>query len=132
MDYTCPLRKNKKGEIMKNKKSQMSHTHIFTYALMAFVVVLLLGLAYRWIRDSIIPATEKAEFLQFEAQLKNYVKLNKPYGGYENVDLDVPGNYNKVCFVSSEKVTDPSFSLSGTGYNIIENSVKDGIKKTYS
>jgi len=107
------------------KKAQMIG-QIFTYVLS----ILLIGLILIYGYNAITTFREKSEqvtFVKFKNDLSNMVEIISPdYGSVKIRDFEVPGGYNKVCFVENF----PAFpSLSNTGYPIIEDSVRSKVKK---
>lgn len=110
-----------------NKKTQIVVGQIFGYLVTIFVIAFILVFGYRSIANLREKGTE-ADYLQFKKEIETAVKLNKAFGDSSNEALTIPGQYNKVCFVSSSLIgLAPSFSASG--YPIIQDSVRDGIKK---
>ena len=108
------------------KKGQLIG-QIFNDILAIILIAFVLGYGYKTIA-AFRQKTEQVSFIKFRTELQNAVKtIATDFGSVKIMQLDVPLNYKKVCFVRSHE-NFPT-SLSSTGYPIIEDSVNSGIEK---
>lgn len=99
---------------------------VFIYVLTIILIGFILVYGYNAI-TTFGEKSEQVSFIKLKSDLSNIVEIITPdYGSVKIRSFDVPGGYNKVCFIKNF----PSFpSLSGTSYPIIEDSVNSGVKK---
>lgn len=103
------------------KKSQVSN--IFVYLLTIIVVSFILIYGYTQVAK-IREQGKKAAYLKFKTELESLVEASISYGNVRLEELEVPGGYREVCFVTTDST--PSI---GSEYPIIANSVTSGAKK---
>jgi len=101
--------------------------HVFIYIITIVLVSLLLAYGY----NAISTFKEKANqisFIKLKNDLQNTIEvLSFDFGSVKVKEFTVPENINFVCFVKNYNGLPTN--LQGTGYPLLEDSVKSGIKK---
>ena len=83
-----------------SKKAQAQQIFIFIIAIVIASMIFLYG--YKAIRD-FTKRTEEISLVRFQTELQSAVRTISPdYGSIKKLELSVPSNYEKVCFVNSE------------------------------
>lgn len=104
------------------KSAQASQ--IFSYVLALVILALVFIFGYKAI-SGMQERTDEAAFIQFQSDLKNNVETTMNYGDEKYDEIDVPGDYNKVCFIglhaAAGSVTDPIIK------DHIESSLKENV-----
>lgn len=104
---------------MKFKKSQIqSQIFIYVFALLVISLILFFGIKSL---SSFKKDTEKVILVNFVTELKSKISsITSEYDSVSEVSLDLPKDYEAVCFKSS-KIYDSTTLFSGTHYDSILN-----------
>ncbi len=104
------------------KKAQFAVGQIFIYILAIIIAGLIILYGYK----AIIGFRHKAEeiaLINFKTSIENDIaKIATSYGSVKIKEYDLPSSAKEVCFISSSKLGDTTFSM--PDYPIIENSIK--------
>lgn len=109
------------------KKSQVIG-QIFIYILAIILIAFVLGYGYKTIA-AFRQKTDQVSFIKFKNELQNAVKtITTDFGSVKIKEFQVPGNYNKICFVRSHE-SFPASSSIPSNYPIIRDSVDSDVEK---
>jgi len=84
-----------------NKKAQLSQVFIYIFAAILAVSIMIYG--YRTIRG-FGQRTEQISLVRFKTDLESEIRtMASDYGSVKKVELSLPSQYQKVCFVDLSK-----------------------------
>ncbi|MBI5398943.1 hypothetical protein HZB03_05760 [Candidatus Woesearchaeota archaeon] len=84
----------------KSRKAQIVG-QVFIYAISIIMITLILAYGYKAIKD-FSKRGEEVALITLKSSVQNAFRgILSDYGTIKRPDLDIPGNYKKVCFIES-------------------------------
>jgi hypothetical protein len=110
-------------KIMSSKKAGVKQ--IFTFLMIAILIGLIFLFGLRAI-SGITEDTCQADTILFTKTLNDYIQRYNTFGSVRIENLNIPCDYDSVCFVSASKIDDSSFDANN---NMINESVRAGVER---